>query len=200
MVSKSIPERLRLIHPSAEIEQGSQIGEGTSVWHLCHVRKGSEIGSKCTLGRNVFIDSGVKLGNGVKVQNNVSIYHGVEIENDVFIGPDVVFTNDIYPRAAIWDASRLGRTLVKQGASIGANATIICGDRMIGEYSLIAAGSVVTRNVPAHALVMGNPARITGVVCFCGNILKRIKKNESTLLPLNCEKCGKTVMFHSNGP
>lgn len=157
------------IHPTAEVSPKAKIGEGTKIWNHAQIREDSIIGTNCIISKNVYIDIAVVLGNRVKVQNNVNIYHGVEVEDDVFLGPSMTFTNDFYPRAFNVDW-KITNTLVKKGASIGANATIICGNT-IGEYALVGSGSVVTRNVPAHALVVGNPARQIGWVCKCGHKL-----------------------------
>ncbi len=166
-------------HETAIVEEGAQIGEGTRIWHHAHVRSGCEIGENCNIGKNCYVDEGAKIGNGVKIQNNVSVYHGVEIEDDVFVGPSVVFTNDFYPRAfnQNWEVAN---TLIKRGASLCANSTIVCGNT-IGEYATVGAGSVVTKDIPAHALVVGNPARQIGWVCTCGYKLD----NE-----MKCKKCG----------
>ncbi len=152
------------------IDDGAAIGAGTSIWHFVHVRGGSSIGRNCIIGKDVYVDTGVKIGNNCKVQNGVSIYNGVSIEDQVFVGPHVVFTNDLRPRAGLWDESRLSKTKVRKGSSIGANATIVCGVE-IGEFSMIAAGSVVTKDVPPHALVMGVPGKISGWVDKSGNVL-----------------------------
>ena len=150
-----------MIHPTAIVDEGCQLGEGTKIWHFCHLMPGVRIGKGCSLGQNVFVASGVVLGNNVKVQNNVSIYEGVVCEDDVFLGPSMVFTNVNNPRSAVNRKNEYLPTLVKQGASIGANATIVCG-HPIGRYAFIGAGSVVTREVPDYALVVGNPARQIG--------------------------------------
>lgn len=162
------------VHPTAEIEEGASIGEGTRIWHLCHVRTGARIGRECTLGRGVFVDAGVVLGDRVKVQNYVSLFHGVEIERGVFVGPHVCFSNDLYPRSVNIDMSAksaddwvLTPTLVREGASLGANASILCGVT-IGRWAMVGLGSVVTRDVPDYGLVVGNPARLIGYVCACG--------------------------------
>jgi len=157
------------IHPAAHVEDGSTIGSGTKVWINSQVREGAVIGEDCIIGKDTYIDAGVRIGNRVKVQNGVSVYRGVEIGDDVFVGPNVAFTNDYLPRAFNRDW-KITETFVRRGASIGANATIICGSE-IGEYALVGAGSVVTKDVPAHALVVGNPARIVGYVCRCGQRL-----------------------------
>ncbi len=159
---------LPVIHSTAVIDEGASIGNDTFIWHFCHVMPAAVIGSNCILGQNVFVDNNVKIGNGVKVQNNVSVYNGVTLEDDVFIGPSVVFTNVINPRSFIERKDEFKPTLVQQGATIGANATVICGIT-IGEYAMIGAGAVVTRDVPAYALMTGNPARQTGWVNKEGN-------------------------------
>lgn len=154
-------------HASAVIDEGCQIGEGTKIWHFSHIMGGSRIGSQCNLGQNVVVSPGVSIGNNVKIQNNVSVYTGVELEDDVFCGPSMVFTNVINPRSHVPRKDEYRRTLVKKGASIGANATVVCGVTL-GRYCFVAAGAVVTRDVADHALVKGVPARRTGWVCSCG--------------------------------
>jgi UDP-2-acetamido-3-amino-2,3-dideoxy-glucuronate N-acetyltransferase len=151
------------VHESSYVDEGAEIGDGTKIWHFCHVMGGAKIGKQCSIGQNVNIGSRAVIGNGVKIQNNVSVYDGVIIEDDVFCGPSCVFTNVINPRAFIERKHEYRKTVVKKGASIGANATIICGVT-IGEYALVGAGSVVTRDVPAYAVVYGNPARAHGRV------------------------------------
>ncbi len=169
------------VSETAIVDKRAEIGKGTKVWHHSQIREGAFIGKNCNIGKGVYVDAGVKIGNNVKIQNSVSIYHGVEIGDDVFIGPGVTFTNDKHPRAWLWDESRLCGTKVMKGASIGANSTIICGIT-IGEYSMIGAGSVLTKDVPPHALMIGNPARLVGFVCECGE-----KLNENFM----CPSCGK---------
>lgn len=178
-------------HPTAVVEEDVVIGEGTRIWHFAHVRRGARIGSRCVLGKDVYIDENVVVGNGVKIQNGVSIYKGVTLEDNVFVGPYAVFTNDKYPRAFSTDWVIIP-TLVKEGASIGANATIICGVT-IGRYAMVAAGSVVTRDVPDHGLVMGNPARLVGFVCYCGRSLKRVVKQEERFVEFECDHCGRRI-------
>lgn len=148
-------------HPTAIIDEGAQIGAGTKVWHFCHIMPKAQIGENCSLGQNVFVANNVVLGNDVKVQNNVSLYEGVLCEDNVFLGPSMVFTNVINPRSGVERKDEYKTTLVKKGASIGANVTIICGNT-IGEYAFIGAGAVVTKDVPAYALLVGNPARQIG--------------------------------------
>ncbi len=158
------------IHESSYIDPAVPIGEGTRIWHFCHVMSGASIGRNCNLGQNVVVSPGVRLGNGVKVQNNVSVYSGVVCEDDVFLGPSMVFTNVINPRAFISRKEEFKPTVIKKGASIGANATLVCGNT-IGEYAMVGAGSVVSSDVPDYALVYGNPARQHGWICRCGEML-----------------------------
>lgn len=162
------------IHPSAEVETGATIGEGSKIWHLAHIRRDAQLGANCVIGRGVFVDAGVHIGDSVKIQNYVSVFHGVTIEDGVFVGPHVCFTNDMFPRAVNPDMSLkaaddwvLSETLVKAGAAIGANSTIVCGIT-IGRWAMIGSGSVVTKDVPDYALVVGNPARIIGYVTASG--------------------------------
>lgn len=159
------------IHPTAVVEDGASIGEGTKVWLHAQVRTGAEVGRDCNLGKNVFVDAGVRIGDRVKIQNNVSVYAGVTIESEVFVGPSAVFTNDLRPRAQSpeWEITP---TLVRHGASVGANATIICGNT-IGCYAMVGSGSVVTRDVRDHELVVGNPARFHAWVDHAGEIVSR---------------------------
>jgi UDP-2-acetamido-3-amino-2,3-dideoxy-glucuronate N-acetyltransferase len=155
------------IHPSAVVDEGATIGADTRVWHFVHVCSGAAIGARCSLGQNVFVARGVPIGDGVKIQNNVSLYEGVEIADDVFLGPSCVFTNVLNPRAFVERKSEYRPTRVARGASIGANAVIVCG-HSVGRYAFVGAGAVVTRDVPDYALVVGNPARRIGWVCRCG--------------------------------
>ena len=158
------------IHPSAVIDDGASIGNSSRIWHFTHVMASAKIGERCNIGQNVFVDSNVMIGNGVKIQNNVSVYNGVIIEDDVFLGPSMVFTNVINPRSFIERKNEFRKTYVRKGASIGANATILCGIE-IGEYAMIGAGAVVVKNVPAYAVVTGNPAKQTGWVSKAGHKL-----------------------------
>lgn len=164
-------EKKYFSHPTAVIDDGCVIGSGTKIWHFSHIMPDCVLGENCNIGQNVVISPKVILGRNVKVQNNVSIYTGVECEDDVFLGPSMVFTNVINPRSAINRRNEYARTLVKKGASIGANATIVCGHD-IGRYAFIGAGAVVTKNVPDYALVIGNPARQTGWMSEYGHKLK----------------------------
>jgi UDP-2-acetamido-3-amino-2,3-dideoxy-glucuronate N-acetyltransferase len=159
------------VHPSADVEDGARIGAGTKVWHIAHVRNSATVGDECVIGRNVYLDANTVIGSRVKIQNNVSVYQGVTIEDEVFVGPCVVFTNDLRPRAQNPDWT-ITPTLIRRGASIGANATLICGIT-VGEGAMIAAGSVVTKDVEPYQLVRGNPARPAGWVDEKGEIVSR---------------------------
>jgi UDP-2-acetamido-3-amino-2,3-dideoxy-glucuronate N-acetyltransferase len=159
------------VHESSYVDEGAVVGRGTKVWHFCHVMPGAVIGERCNLGQNVVVMPGTRIGNNVKIQNNVSVYEGVELEDDVFCGPSCVFTNVLNPRSHVSRKSEYRRTLVRRGASIGANATIVCGVTL-GEYSFIGAGAVVTSDVPAFALMLGVPARRVGWMCRCGERLR----------------------------
>jgi UDP-2-acetamido-3-amino-2,3-dideoxy-glucuronate N-acetyltransferase len=157
-------------HESAFVDAGATIGPGTRIWHFCHVMPGAVIGERCSLGQNVVVMPGTRIGNNVKIQNNVSIYEGVVLEDDVFCGPSCVFTNVLNPRSQVSRKHEYRRTLARRGATIGANATIVCGVTL-GEYSFIGAGAVVTSDVPAYALMVGVPARRVGWMCECGERL-----------------------------
>ncbi len=172
------------IHETSVVENSRHIGEGTKIWHFCHIMPKVKIGKNCTIGQNVFIGENVNIGNNVKIENNVSVFEGVSLEDDVFCGPSCVFTNVKNPRSHISQGGNYIPTLVGKGVTIGANASIICGNT-IGRYALIGAGSVVTMNVPDYALVYGNPARIRGWVCQCGAKLD-IDQNNHT----QCSECG----------
>ena len=158
------------IHESSYVDDGATIGDGTKVWHFCHVMPGAVIGERCSLGQNVVVMPGTRIGNNVKIQNNVSIYEGVELEDDVFCGPSMVFTNVINPRSAVSRKHEYQRTMVRRGATIGANATVLCGVTL-GEYAFVGAGAVVTKDVKSFALVTGVPARQVGWMCRCGERL-----------------------------
>jgi UDP-2-acetamido-3-amino-2,3-dideoxy-glucuronate N-acetyltransferase len=167
------------IHPTAVVEPGAHVGDDTAVWHHGHIRDGAVVGAGCTLGKNVFVDAGAVVGNRVKIQNNVSVYRGVTIADEVFVGPSAVFTNDRYPRAASTDWEVVP-TAVQRGASIGANATIVCGVTL-GEWCVVAAGAVVTRDVASHQVVAGNPARHLGWVCEHGRVVSRAQDRPESL-------------------
>lgn len=176
------------IHPSAHVSDQAKIGEGTKVWINVQVRENVSIGTNCIISKDVYVDHGVQIGNNCKIQNSVSVYNGVTIEDDVFVGPNVSFTNDKVPRAfnPNW---KITPTLVKKGVSLGANSTIVCGVT-VGKYAMVAAGSVVTKNVPAYALVLGNPAKLIAYVCECGNRL-----GSGNICPV----CGKEIDIENNG-
>ncbi|WP_139903720.1 acyltransferase [Clostridium thermarum] len=164
-------ERDYFVHESSYVDEPCKIGRGTKIWHFSHIMKDCSIGENCNIGQNVVISPGVIIGNGVKIQNNVSVYTGVVCEDGVFLGPSCVFTNVINPRSFIERKSEYRPTIIGKGASIGANATIVCGHN-IGKYALIGAGTVVTRDVPDYAMVIGNPGRVAGYVCECGEKLE----------------------------
>lgn len=178
-----------MIHETAIVETGAQVGADSHVWHHAHLREGCRVGTGCTLGKNVFVDAGVHIGNRVKIQNNVSVYRGVTLEDDVFVGPSAVFTNDRFPRADN-DTWRVVETTVRRGASIGANATILPGLE-VGSWAMVAAGAVVTKSVSAHELVVGNPARRAGWVCRCGEIADKTSGDLKS--PLHCPSCGESI-------
>ena len=163
------------VHESSYVDDNVKIGKGTKIWHFSHILKGAEIGENCSLGQNVNVGNNVKIGNGCKLQNNVSVYEGVEMEDYVFCGPSMVFPNDLTPRATFPKGhENYKKTIIGKGASIGANATIVCGHNL-GKYSMVAAGAVVTKDVPDYALVAGVPAQIIGYVNEQGDIVKRVK-------------------------
>jgi acetyltransferase-like isoleucine patch superfamily enzyme len=174
------------IHPTAVVDKTAKIREGTKIWHFVHVRENAEIGRNCVLGHSVYVGKGVKIGDNVKLENRATLYQGVKIEDKVFVGPHVTFTNDLYPRSfsTNW---RIMETLVKEGATIGAGSVVVCGVT-IGEYAMIGAGGVVTKDIPPHALAYGNPARVRGFVCICGVNLKKEKKNRKFVL-MRCPRC-----------
>ena len=175
-------------HPTAIIDDGAEVGEGTRIWHWCHIMKGARVGKNCNIGVNAFIEGGVVLGNNVKVKNNVALYTGLECEDSVFIGPNAVFTNVANPRSFIERKNEFKKTVIKKGATIGANATIVCGHD-IGEYAFVGAGSVVTKTVPAYTMVVGNPAKKYAYVCRCG-----CKLNTN----LVCTGCGEKYIADEN--
>jgi UDP-2-acetamido-3-amino-2,3-dideoxy-glucuronate N-acetyltransferase len=175
------------VHDSSYVDEGAQIGAGTKIWHFCHVMDSARIGQRCNIGQNVFIGSDVSIGSNVKIQNNVSLYTGVVVEDDVFLGPSMVLTNVINPRSHVNRKDEYKPTLIKQGATIGANATIVCGV-VLGRYCFIGAGTVVTANVPDYGLVYGNPGRLKGWMCQCGIRLQfeGIDDREQAI----CQNCG----------
>jgi len=175
------------VHQTAVVEDGAQLGDGTKIWHFAHVRTGAQLGENVIVGKSSFIDIDVSIGNNVKIQNLVSVYHGVTIGDNVFVGPHVVFTNDLYPRAlGDW---QITETMVEDGVSIGANATIVCGNNL-GKNCLIGSGSVVTKPVPPHALIVGNPGRLLGWVCLCARKIADKDLEEGTHI-LTCQHCGR---------
>jgi len=188
----SRPDRPYFAHESAFVDDGVEIGEGTSIWHTSHILKGSRIGKNCKIGQNVVVGPRVTVGHGVKIQNNVSVYEGVTLEDHVFCGPSMVFTNVFNPRSEIPRMNELRPTLVKRGATLGANSTILCGIT-IGSYALIGAGTVVTKDVPDHALVVGNPGRIMGWMCLCG-VKLRVEGKQAT-----CPACGQQYRAEGTG-
>jgi UDP-2-acetamido-3-amino-2,3-dideoxy-glucuronate N-acetyltransferase len=174
------------VHPSSYVDDGCEIGDGTRIWHFCHIMPRARIGRGCNIGQNVVVSPDVVVGNNVKIQNNVSLYTGVILEDDVFCGPSMVFTNVVNPRSHVSRKDEYRQTLVKRGASIGANTTIVCG-HTIGRYAFIGAGAVVTKDVPDYALIVGNPGRISGWMCQCGVKLASGKEAPASA---TCAACG----------
>jgi UDP-2-acetamido-3-amino-2,3-dideoxy-glucuronate N-acetyltransferase len=176
------------VHPSSYIDDGAEVGEGSRIWHFTHIMSGARVGRRCNIGQNVVISGDVVIGDNVKIQNNVSVYTGVVLEDDVFCGPSMVFTNVVNPRSHVTRKHEYRQTLVRRGATLGANSTVVCG-HTIGRYAFIGAGAVVTRDVPDHALVVGNPGRIVGWMCECG-----VKIAAAATLPraAACAACGAT--------
>lgn len=158
------------VHPTAEVSEKASIGEGTKIWHGCHIRENAKIGTHCVLSKDVYIDQDVQIGNRVKIQNGVSVYKGVTIEDDAFLGPHCVFTNDLRPRSSS-TSWKIIPTQIRKGASVGAGSVIVCGVDL-GSYCMVGAGTVVTKSIPPHALVVGNPGKIVGYVCVCGQKLE----------------------------
>jgi UDP-2-acetamido-3-amino-2,3-dideoxy-glucuronate N-acetyltransferase len=182
-------------HESCYIDDGCQIGDDTKIWHFTHVMAGARIGRRCNIGQNVVISPQVVLGDNVKIQNNVSVYTGVILEDDVFCGPSMVFTNVINPRSHVSRKDEYRPTLVRRGASLGANSTIVCG-HTIGRYAFIGAGAVVTKDVPDYALVVGNPGRVAGWMCDCGVKLAATAKPPATA---RCVSCGAAYRHEASG-
>jgi UDP-2-acetamido-3-amino-2,3-dideoxy-glucuronate N-acetyltransferase len=180
------PEAQYFVHQSSYVDEGCEIGAGTRIWHFSHVMTGAKIGRGCNIGQNVVISPQVIIGDNVKIQNNVSVYTGVVLEDDVFCGPSMVFTNVINPRSHVSRKHEYLATLVKRGASLGANATIVCG-HSIGAYAFVGAGAVVTRDVPDHALVTGNPGRVVGWMCTCG---AKLASGARAPEEASCPACG----------
>jgi UDP-2-acetamido-3-amino-2,3-dideoxy-glucuronate N-acetyltransferase len=183
------------VHESSYIDEGAEIGQNTKVWHFCHVMPGAKIGRDCSIGQNVLVASGVTIGNNVKIQNNVSLYTGVTVEDDVFLGPSMVFTNVINPRSHVSRKHEYLPTRVQRGVSIGANATVVCGVTL-GRYCFVGAGSVVTRSVPDHALVYGNPARLRGWICQCG--IQLVFEPADHYEQARCTACGSQYVKRQN--
>jgi UDP-2-acetamido-3-amino-2,3-dideoxy-glucuronate N-acetyltransferase len=175
------------VHESSYVDDGCVIGAGTKIWHFSHVMSGARIGERCNIGQNVVISPQVTIGNNVKIQNNVSVYTGVTLEDDVFCGPSMVFTNVINPRSHVTRKDEYRTTLVKRGASLGANSTIVCG-HTIGAFAFIGAGAVITRDVPDFALMVGNPGRIAGWMCECG---VKLASGAAPPATATCAACGK---------
>lgn len=185
-------EKNYFVHESSYVDEGCEIGEGTKIWHFCHVQSGARIGKGCSLGQNVNVSNNVIVGDGCKLQNNVSLYEGVELEDNVFCGPSCVFTNDLTPRAKYPKGrANYKRTLIREGASVGANATIVCG-HTVGRCALIGAGAVVACNVPDFALMLGVPARIAGYACRCG---ERMSFENGAA---ECSACGRKYEMNEN--
>jgi UDP-2-acetamido-3-amino-2,3-dideoxy-glucuronate N-acetyltransferase len=187
-----MPDKKYFAHPTAVIDEGCEIGEGVKIWHFSHIMPGCKIGESCNIGQNVVVSPKVVLGKNVRVQNNVSIYEGVICEDDVFLGPSMVFTNVINPRSAVSRKSEYKQTLVRRGASIGANATIVCGNE-IGEFAFVGAGAVITKPVPAFALVVGNPAKHIGWMSEFGHRLRFNEKGQAS-----CSESGEQYLLQNN--
>ena len=186
-----MPDKAYFVHESSFVDEPCEIGAGTKIWHFCHVMSGAVIGKRCNIGQNVVVSPGVRLGDNCKIQNNVSLYTGVILEDDVFCGPSMVFTNVVNPRSEVVRRDEYKQTLVRRGASIGANATVVCGIT-VGQYAFIGAGAVVTHDVPDFALVIGNPARRSGWMCRCG---LKLRTNGARM---HCEVCGTQYRLHGD--
>lgn len=182
------------VHESAYVDAGARVGARSKVWHFCHLMPGCDVGEDCSLGQNVVVMRGVRVGRNAKIQNNVSLYEGVELEDDVFCGPSMVFTNVLNPRSHVSRKHEYRRTLVRRGASIGANATVVCG-HTVGAYAMVGAGAVVTRDVPAYAVVAGVPARRRGWACACGELLGAPVAAPSAEIEVACPACGERYVL-----
>jgi len=180
------------VHETSIVDDGAQIDKGTKIWHFSHISSGVKIGKDCRIGQNVYIGPNVRIGNNVKIQNNVSVYEGVVLEDDVFCGPSMVFTNVLNPRSAIPRKDEFKKTLVKRGATIGANATVVCG-HTIGEYAFLGAGTVATKDVPDYGLVLGVPGRLAGYMCECAEARLNFAEERAT-----CKACGKKYLRKKN--
>ena len=180
------------VHESSYVDEGCEIGDGTKIWHFCHIMTGAKIGRACNLGQNVVVSPQVVIGNNVKIQNNVSLYTGVILEDDVFCGPSMVFTNVINPRSHVPRKNEYQQTLVRRGASLGANTTVVCG-HTIGQYAFVGAGAVVTKDVPDFALLVGNPARIAGWMCRCG---EKLASGQLPPASARCAVCATAYQSH----
>jgi UDP-2-acetamido-3-amino-2,3-dideoxy-glucuronate N-acetyltransferase len=199
-----VENRKFFVHQSVYVDEPAEIGEGTKIWHFSHILPNTKIGKNCVIGQNCMIGPDVKIGNGCKIQNNVSIYKGVELEDDVFCGPSMVFTNVLTPRAFIERKHEFKKTLVKKGATIGANATVVCGNT-IGRYAMIGAGAVVVSDVEDYALYLGVPAKKVGWVCKCGVVLVnkdkikgKILESDSSKIKIFCPNCESIYLLEEN--
>jgi len=195
----TVPERATpayFVHESSYVDEGALVGDGTRIWHFSHVMSGARIGRGCNIGQNVVVSPDVVIGDNVKIQNNVSIYTGVILEDDVFCGPSMVFTNVTNPRSHVSRKHEYRPTLVKRGASLGANSTVVCG-HSIGRYAFVGAGAVVTRDVPDYALVLGNPARLAGWMCECG---ERLTRSVDVSSAMQCQACGARYIAEGGRP
>jgi UDP-2-acetamido-3-amino-2,3-dideoxy-glucuronate N-acetyltransferase len=191
-----MPDRHYFAHETAIIDEGATIGPGTKIWHFSHIMPDTVLGANCNIGQNVVVSPGCRIGSNCKIQNNVSVYTGVILEDDVFCGPSMVFTNVINPRSHIVRKDEYRRTLVRRGASIGANATVVCGVTL-GKYSFIGAGAVVTRDVPDYALIVGSPGRLRGYVCYCGHKLD-LPAGAAEGCTASCPDCGRSYEMQND--
>lgn len=190
-IKKKSDTKNYFVHESSFVDKGARVGKGTKIWHFSHICSGAKIGENCVIGQNVYVGPNVVIGNNVKIQNNVSVYEGVILENDVFCGPSMAFTNVLNPRSAIPRKNEFKKTIVKKGATIGANATIVCG-HTIGKYAFLGAGTVVTKDIPDYGLIMGVPGKLVGYMCECG-----VRLN-SRGLSVICKACRKKYLKKKN--